>query len=47
MTNSAQPWPYSHGWPLWPFTKLSETDMRRLLEKLHEQRWDEIEEALL
>jgi hypothetical protein len=41
------PYPYSGGWPIWPFTKLSEHDMAQLLRKLEQQRWDEIEEALL
>ncbi len=33
-------------WPSWPFTKLSETDMGRLLQKLEEQRWEEVLDQL-
>jgi hypothetical protein len=38
-------YPYSHGWPLWPFTRLSPKEMERLLKKIEGQRVDELEEA--
>lgn len=39
-------YPYSGGWPKWPFTRLSDADMEQLLEKLEEQRWSEVEDYL-
>ena len=27
-------YPYSHGWPLWPFTRLSPKEMEKLLKKI-------------
>jgi hypothetical protein len=43
-------YPYSHGWPLWPFTRLSPKEMERLLKKIEGQSnrdvLDGLEEAL-
>jgi hypothetical protein len=39
--------PYSHGWPLWPFTRLSPKAMAKLLKTIEGKRLDETEEALL
>lgn len=43
-------YPYSHGWPLWPFTRLSPKEMERLLKKIEGQSnrdvLDGFEEAL-
>jgi DNA-binding CsgD family transcriptional regulator len=42
-------YPYSHGWPLWPFTRLSPKEMERLLKKIEGQSnrdvLDNLEEA--
>ena len=42
----SMPYPYSGGWPVWPFTRLSPADMGRLIRKLEEQRWEEIEDYI-
>lgn len=43
-SNNTMPWPYSGGWPSWPFTRLSEHDMRQLLGQLDEPRRNLAEE---
>lgn len=44
-------YPYSSGWPTWPFTRLSPKDVATLLKKLEGDRVNqslaEAEEALL
>lgn len=44
-------YPYSSGWPTWPFTRLSPKEMDALLKKLDGERVNkslaEAEEALL
>ena len=54
MENHEQPWPYSGGWPTWPFTRLSEHDMAQMLGRLEQPRRslaeeleDDVGEALL
>lgn len=39
--------PYNSGWPMWPFTRLSQKEMAKLLKKIEDQRMDDYEEALL
>lgn len=39
--------PYSSGWPLWPFTRLSPKEMAKLLKKIEGQRMDDVEDALV
>lgn len=39
--------PYTHGWPLWPFTRLSPKAMAKLLKTIEGQQVQEAEEALL
>lgn len=39
--------PYIHGWPTWPFTRLSPKAMAKLLKTIEGKRLDEVEEALL
>lgn len=40
-------YPYSHGWPLWPFTRLSPKEMAKLLKTIEGKRLEEAEEAPL
>lgn len=40
-------YPYSNGWPLWPFTRLSPKEMAKLLKAIEGKQVSEAEEALL
>jgi hypothetical protein len=40
-------YPYTSGWPLWPFTRLSPKEMAKLLKAIEGKRVSEAEEALL
>lgn len=35
---SSQDYPYIHGWPIWPFSRLSPKEMETLLKKLEGQQ---------
>lgn len=37
--------PYIHGWPLWPFTRLSPKEMAKLLKEIEGKQAKEVEEA--
>jgi hypothetical protein len=41
------PYPYSSGWPLWPFTRLSPKEMAKLLKKIEGKRSEDVEDALV
>ena len=40
-------YPYTNGWPTWPFTRLSPKEMAKLLKEIEGKRLDDAEEALL
>lgn len=40
-------YPYTSGWPLWPFTRLSPKEMAKLLKAIEGKRLDDYEEAPL
>lgn len=53
MEQVEKPWPYSGGYPTWPFARLSDHDMEQLLGRLQNTRrnlaeeLDDFEEAML
>ena len=40
-------YPYTSGWPLWPFTRLSPKEMAKLLKQIEGKRVEELPEAPL